>query len=78
MGLGMIPERFKRQCALGDHEIDIRGVGVYQWTAGWVMQREGGGGHGVSLPQRADKWACRYHVEREVKGHTNQITMFGT
>jgi len=40
-----------------------------------VMQRTGGGGHGVSLPQRADRWACRYCVERITKGY--QRDMFG-
>lgn len=71
-----IPTRFLRKCAFGDHEIDIRQPGVHQWTAGWVMQREGGGGHGISLPQREDRWACRYHVEREIGGYSKQGDMF--
>jgi hypothetical protein len=70
-----IPERFVKQCEIGNHELDIRSPGIHQWTSGWVMQRTGGGGHGVSLPQRADRWACRYCVERITKGY--QRDMFG-
>jgi hypothetical protein len=44
-------------------------VGVYQWTAGWVKQRVGGGGHGISLPQRANRWAHAYCVERVAAGY---------
>lgn len=63
------PARFIAQCALGDHELDTRTPGVYQWTSGWVMQRAGGGGHAITLPKRANSWACRTCVERAVKGH---------
>jgi hypothetical protein len=32
--------------------------GCFQWTSGWVEVRAEGGGHGVTLPQRAPRWAC--------------------
>lgn len=71
-----IPSRFVRKCFLCPNDLDIRADGVHQWVAGWVKNREGGGGHGISLPQREDKWAHRQCVEREVKGQTGQIGMF--
>jgi hypothetical protein len=72
------PTQYQAICEIGNHKInDVRAPGVHQWTCGWVMQREGGGGHGISLPQRANRWACRYCVEQEIKGHTAQQSMFG-
>ena len=71
-----IPARFRASCDLCGHDLDVRKEGVHQWTAGWVMIREGGGGHGISLPQRANKWAHRQCVDRETKGLTAQRQMF--
>ena len=70
-----IPGRFRAECEFCHLELDTRQDGTHQWTAGWVMQRAGGGGHGVSLPQRAQRWAHRLCVEREVRGHTQQHTL---
>jgi hypothetical protein len=53
----------------------VRDSGVYQHTSGWVMNRAGGGGHGVSLPERANRWAHGLCVQRAIRGVTNQRTM---
>lgn len=71
-----IPERRRRMCKLCSLELDIEAPGVHQWTAGWVMNRTGGGGHGISCPERKDLWAHRHCVDRETKGHTHQRDMF--
>jgi hypothetical protein len=67
-----IPARFQRRCELCSGILDNRVEGVHQWTSGWVKQREGGGGHGISLPQRVDRWAHLQCVEREVSGLARQ------
>jgi len=72
----VIPPRFLAACELCGLDLDIRLDGVHQWTAGWVMQRAGGGGHGVSLPQRESRWAHRHCVERSAAGHGGQQSMF--
>ena len=72
----MIPERYRSQCELCGKEVDIREDGVHQWTAGWVKQRVGGGGHGISLPERANKWAHGYCVDMETRGLLSQKSMF--
>ena len=72
-----IPDRYRKACEFCNEAVDAREEGVHQWTSGWVMQRGGGGGHGISLPERADRWAHRYCVEREIKGLTHQLGMFG-
>ena len=73
-----VPTRFRVRCALCPHELDTRlaNGSICQWTAGWVLQRAGGGGHGVSLPERANRWAHRQCVEREGRGHTPQGALF--
>lgn len=72
-----IPERFKRKCHFDcGNDIDIREDGVHQWTAGWVKNRSGGGGHGISLPERQDKWAHGYCVERRANNTFGQGRMF--
>jgi hypothetical protein len=75
--LANIPARFRGICAFCNRDLDTREPGVHQWTAGWVMNREGGGGHGISLPQRDNKWAHRHCVERAVKGQSRQGSLFG-
>jgi hypothetical protein len=65
-----IPTRFIAKCEFCPDEVDMRMDGVYQWTAGWVMQRKGGGGHGVSLPERANRWAHGWCIERKINGGT--------
>jgi hypothetical protein len=70
-----IPTRFRSVCEFCNNELDTRTEGVHQWTAGWVMVRAGGGGHGISLPERANRWAHRYCVERATSGHLRQGSM---
>ena len=69
------PERFSARCHYCGLEMDTRDLGIYQWTAGWVLQRAGGGGHGISLPQRENRWAHGICVERAVKGTLAQGEM---
>jgi hypothetical protein len=74
--LANAPARFRGTCAFCNRDLDTREAGVHQWTAGWVMNRMGGGGHGVSLPQRENKWAHRHCVERAIKGQAQQERLF--
>jgi len=74
----IIPLRFQANCEFcaGRYgPVDTRAEGSHQFTCGWVMQREGGGGHGISLPQRHNRWAHRVCVEEAIKGHTNQAKL---
>ncbi len=66
------PARYCANCEFCGHELDVRAAGSHQWTSGWVMVREGGGGHGISLPKRENRWAHKTCVERAVKGHIGQ------
>ena len=63
-----VPSWRVAKCNYCGDELDTRAEGTHQWTSGWVMMREGGGGHGISLPQRKNLWAHGYCVERAVKG----------
>ena len=65
----MIPSAFRAVCDFCKQDVDTREAGVHRWVAGWVMQRRGGGGHGISLPERANRWAHNYCVQRAVNGH---------
>lgn len=71
------PEQYRAPCAFCDQELDSRDPGVYQFTSGWVMNRSGGGGHSVALPERSNRWACRHCVEAAAKGLLHQRKMFG-
>ena len=71
-----IPERFRAACSFCQKELDIRAERVHQWTSGWVMNRSGGGGHGISLPERASRWACERCIEARAKGSAGQRWMF--
>lgn len=62
-----IPTRFRANCEICKKPLDVRAEGVHQRTSGWVKNREDGGGHGVSLPEREPRWAhgdCVYRVKR--------------
>lgn len=59
-------------CDICQRELDIGDLGVHQWTSGWVKLREGGGGHGISCPERTPRWAHSWCVERLAKGFINQ------
>jgi hypothetical protein len=71
-----IPEKFRALCEFCQKELDIRDKGVFQHTSGWVMNRVGGGGHGVSLAARDNRWAHPLCVERMSKGTFGQRQMF--
>ena len=71
-----IPERYRATCEFCKREVDVRDTGVYQHTSGWVMNRTGGGGHGVSLPERVNRWACGPCIEHKSAGTFGQSSMF--
>jgi len=70
------PTRFVKPCEFCSKDLDTRESGVHQFTTGWVKQREGGGGHGISLAKREDRWAHGYCIDNETKGYTGQGNMF--
>jgi hypothetical protein len=70
-----IPTIYTRKCEICGDDLDSRAMGVFQWTAGWVMQREGGGGHGISLPERADRWAHGYCIDKKARGLLGQKSL---
>jgi len=72
-----IPTRFRAVCEFCKHDLDTRIEGAHQWTAGWVMVRAGGGGHGISMPERSNRWAHRQCVEKAARGQAGQWSMFG-
>ena len=63
-----VPSRFVATCEYCEGRLDVREPGTYQYTCGWVMQRSGGGGHGVSLPERSNRWAHRLCIETKIRG----------
>lgn len=71
-----VPERFRSKCELCGNDLDIRADGVHQRTSGWVKNRSGGGGHGVSVPERENKWAHGYCVDNATRGLLKQGKMF--
>jgi hypothetical protein len=71
-----IPTRFRARCEFCHFTVDTRLSGVYQWTAGWVMQREGGGGHAVSLPERSNRFAHGHCIDRQAQGNPQQRKLF--
>ena len=71
-----VPGRFTAHCEFCNRELDTRQNGVHQWTCGWVMQRSGGGGHGISLAQRSNRWAHQQCIERRIRGQSQQPSMF--
>lgn len=67
-----IPDAYRAPCELCDEPLDVRAVGVHQWTAGWVANRAGGGGHGISCPRRSRRWAHPACVAKAAAGKTEQ------
>lgn len=72
----MTPERYRKQCEFCGNDLDTREDGVHQFTKGWVKNREGGGGHGISLPEREYRWAHGYCVDRVSRGLQHQKELF--
>jgi len=73
----MIPANRHALCDLCGRDLDVDTPGVHQWTSGWVMRRDGGGGHGISLPERAPRWAHHACVDRAIRGTLTQSSLFG-
>jgi hypothetical protein len=71
-----IPDHLRAVCEFCKRDLNTQSDGVHQWTAGWVKNRSGGGGHGISLAVREKRWAHGYCVDRETQGLTNQRTLF--
>lgn len=73
-----IPDRYRVPCELCREPLDTRAFGVYRLTHGWVMQRAGGGGHGVSdaTYDKPPKWAHGRCVELKVAGLLDQGSLF--
>jgi hypothetical protein len=72
----MIPSAFRANCEFCKREIDTRADGTHQYTSGWVKVRSGGGGHGISLPKRENRWACSYCVDSAARGFLQQGKLF--
>lgn len=73
----MIPASRQAPCSFCGKTLDADAPGTYQWTAGWVMRREDGGGHAVSCPERFNRYACRSCVDRAIRGTLHQSSLFG-
>lgn len=71
-----IPERFRAPCEFCGRELDVRAEGTHQRTTGWVKVRAGGGGHGVSLAERENRWAHGWCVDSKTRGTFAQQSMF--
>ena len=65
------------QCDICGKPLKTTDYGVHQWTSGWVKLREGGGGHGISCPERERRWAHGLCVENKSRGLINQGALFG-
>jgi hypothetical protein len=72
----MIPERYRAKCEYCGQEVDVRAEGSHQHVSGWVKNRSGGGGHGVSVPVRANRWAHSWCVDSASRGTLTQGSMF--
>ena len=75
-GTSAIPLSRQAHCEFCKRVLDATAQGVYQYTSGWVMRRDGGGGHGVSLPERANRWAHGTCVDSAVRGFSDQKKLF--
>jgi hypothetical protein len=71
-----IPTRFRGTCEFCGKAINTSESGVHQFVRGWVMNRMGGGGHGVSLPEREPRFACGYCIKLRTEGSFGQTSMF--
>ena len=72
----MIPQHQRAPCYYCKQELDSEALGTAQWTGGWVIKRRQGGGNAVALPQRQLIWACRYCVDRAIRGEIGQGGLF--
>lgn len=58
----------KAKCYFCHNELQTREIGVHRYTKGWVKNRSGGGGHGISLRERENKWAHKRCVDERTVG----------
>ena len=72
----MIPARYLSKCEFCGHELDVRAPGVHQKISGWAKNREGGGAHGVSMPERENRFAHSVCVDSAARGMLQQTSMF--
>lgn len=64
------------KCHYCDKPVDPRADGVHQYAKGWVMNRSGGGGHGLSLPVRSNLWACASCIRDLTSGSFGTGSLF--
>jgi hypothetical protein len=64
------PTRFRALCEKCNEPLDIREAGSHQFVSGWVKVREGGGGHGISLPERQHRWMHSWCVNELIREQT--------
>jgi len=72
----MIREAYRATCEFCKGDLDTGEEGVYRWVAGWVKNRDGGGGHGISCPVRSDRYAHHHCVVNAARGFTGQTDLF--
>lgn len=70
-----VPTAHLAKCELCGLQLNTRAEGTHQWTAGWVKVRSGGGGHGVSLPERSPRWAHEDCVDAKIRGFDRQHSL---
>jgi hypothetical protein len=71
--VGRIPMRFRARCEFcGEDDVDVREEGTHQFVKGWVKVRSGGGGHGISLATRENRWAHSWCIDRLTRGSLGQ------
>lgn len=67
-----IPSHLRAKCEICKEDLNVEADGVHQWTAGWVMNRSGGGGHAIACPKRENRWAHNGCVDRVRRGFVKQ------
>lgn len=71
-----IPEARRAKCEFCPDVVDVEAFGICQFTKGWVLRRQGGGGHGVSLAEHENRWAHGRCVERQAARLRDQGTLW--
>lgn len=71
-----IPPKNAAACELCGNLLNVTKPGVHQWTSGWVKNRQGGGGHGISCAEREARWAHDECVRKRADRFENQGSLF--
>ena len=50
--------------------------GIHQFVSGWVMNRAGGGAHGIRLPRAEPRFAHRECVDDKARGRFGTASLF--